>query len=120
MLTGIISFLIVEDEVLIAMGIEMELINAGFKVCGRVTSGEAAIRAVAELKPDLVLMDIRLSGQLDGIEAAECISADSSAEVIFMSGYQNDEILERAMRLHPRGFLIKPFSLASLRRLFLV
>lgn len=109
--------LIVEDEVFIALSLEQELKNAGFSVCKRVATGEAAINAAAEYHPDIILMDIRLSGNSDGIEAAEKIRMASDASIIFMTGYQDDELDKRVKKLNPIGVFVKPIDIKSIIRL---
>ncbi|MBD3305915.1 response regulator, partial [candidate division KSB3 bacterium] len=79
--------LLVEDEVMIAMGLELELKRAGYPECQRVVSGEEALVRVAQEPPDLILMDIRLAGKLDGIETARQIQAQTDIPIIFMTGY---------------------------------
>ena len=107
---SIVKILIVEDEVLIGIQIKTELRRAGYQVIGPVTSGEEAIQHARTEKPDVILMDIRLMGNMDGIEAAREIHAFSSPDIIFTTGYQDVAIKERAMALHPLAYLGKPLS----------
>lgn len=108
--------LVVEDEAITAMAIEVELQNAGYVVCGRVASGEDVASAIARGEPDIVIMDIRLSGAMDGIEAAAAIRCLSELPLIFMTGYDNDSMRDRAMALHPLGYLVKPVDFGDLIR----
>ena len=108
-------FLVVEDEVMAAMCLEMELKRVGYAVCQRVVSGEEAIVSAAQQRPDVVLMDIRLAGELDGIEAAQQIQAAAGIPVIFMTAYPDDNTLERANRLNPLGFFIKPVKIRDIQ-----
>lgn len=103
-----LKILLVEDEVLIAMQMQMELTRKGYDVYRSVTKGEEAIEIVRENKPDLVLMDIRLAGKIDGIEAGKQILALHDIPIIFMTGYPDEVVKTRAMQLHPIGYFLKP------------
>jgi DNA-binding response OmpR family regulator len=106
--------LIVEDEVIIAMEIQVRLENAGFAVCGLTTSGEKAILLAREKNPDLILMDITLKGPLDGMETAGRIQAEKSIPTIFLSATDNQAVLHE-IREHRLGLsLAKPFKEADL------
>lgn len=109
-----IQILLVEDEFLIALGLEQELLQEGYHIASIVNSGEKAIEAVRQQSPDIILMDIRLAGKIDGIEAAQQIQSFSSIPIIFMTGYSNPEIMTRARELNPLGYLIKPVSITDL------
>ncbi|WP_421909645.1 response regulator [Methanolacinia petrolearia] len=100
--------LIVEDEVIVAMSIERTLSSFGYDVVGLSTSPEDAIRIAGELKPDLVLMDINLDGEIDGIDAAEKIAQTSDIPVISLTSYTNEETMRRAIGTNPYGYLTKP------------
>lgn len=105
-----VRVLIVEDEVIIAMEIQLRLETAGFEVCGLAATGEKAIRAVREKSPDVVLMDITLRGPMDGLEAAACIRAESRIPVIFLTASENEAVLRRARELSPGRHVPKPFD----------
>ena len=92
------------------MDIESRLKNFGYSVSGIVAYGEKAIEKVEELKPDLVLMDIVLKGEMDGIEAAEIIRSRFDIPVIFLTAYADEERLERAKLTNPYGYILKPFQ----------
>ena len=111
------SILMVEDDYLISMGLTAELKASGYSVCGRVATGEAAVEAVAKEKPDVILMDIRLAGKIDGIEAAEKIREFSDASLLFLTGYQDSATETRARRLKPLAYLIKPVNMNTLRNI---
>lgn len=100
--------LIVEDEVIVAMSLERTLSSFGYDVVGLSTTPEDAIRIAGELKPDLVLMDINLEGEIDGIDAAEKITETSDIPVVYLTSYTNEETLRRAMGTNPYGYLTKP------------
>jgi CheY-like chemotaxis protein len=112
-----LRFLIVEDEILVAMCLELELKQAGYIISKRVTTGEEAITAAMQDPPDIILMDIRLAGKLDGIEAAQQIQAIAAIPIIFVTAYPEKEELERAMKLHPLGFFPKPMRITDIQAL---
>lgn len=101
---------LVEDEPIIASGIQRKVEQLGYEVAGGASSGEAAVRAIAEVKPDLVLMDIKLEGQLDGIETAAEIKKTWDAPVIFLTAYADEATLERATGQDPFAYIVKPFT----------
>ncbi|MDZ7962977.1 MAG: ATP-binding protein [Aulosira sp. DedQUE10] len=107
--------LIVEDEVLIARELETNLMRLGYTIVGIAVDGAEAIAKVAELQPDLILMDIVLSGDIDGIEAVEQIHQTAPIPVIYISAYDDEAILQRAKATQPLGYLIKPFNERVLR-----
>jgi CheY-like chemotaxis protein len=107
--------LIVEDERLVGFDLRRRLSRIGPAVVGITASGEEAIDHAQRLQPDLVLMDVRLRGPMDGIEAAQHIWAQFQIPVIFMSGYTSVETLEHIWRTVPAGYLSKPFFEDQLR-----
>ena len=112
-----LNILIVEDEAIIALGIQMELEMAGYGACQVVATGEDAIACVAKNPPDLILMDNRLAGEMDGIQAARAILAIHQLPIIFMTGYAADDIMQRAQSLNPYGYLIKPIRVYEIEPL---
>jgi len=104
------KILVVEDERVVARDIEKRLKKLGYIVPASVASGEEAIEKVAELRPDLVLMDIRLKGQMDGIEAAEQIRADFDIPIVYLTAYADESTLQRAKVTEPFGYIVKPFD----------
>jgi CheY-like chemotaxis protein len=109
------KLLIVEDEGVVAWHIQEVLENLGHTVVASVASGNKAIEIAAETQPDLVLMDIRLKGDIDGIEAAREIKARFHTPIIYLTAYSDDHTLERALTTNPSGYLIKPFQEKELR-----
>ncbi len=105
-----IRILIVEDEVVVAMEIQSTLERLGYSVVGVVNSGENAINKTREEKPHIILMDIRLKGELDGIEAASRIRSNLDIPIIFLTAYAEDDKLERAKLALPFGYLLKPIQ----------
>jgi CheY-like chemotaxis protein len=107
--------LIVEDESLIALDLQRRLTRLGYVVVGLVTSGPQAIRAAYQLQPDLVLMDIRLKGEMDGIEAAQQIQANRPIPIIYLTAYVDEATMQRAQATSSWGFLRKPFHVRELQ-----
>ena len=101
--------LVVEDEVNVASGIAMVLDKLGYDVSAIVKTGEEAIKQAREESPDAVLMDIMLSGQMDGIEAASIIKEELDIPVIFLTAHSEDQIIEMAKGVEPFGYIMKPF-----------
>ncbi len=101
--------LVVEDEWIVAEDIRTSLNNLGYDVTSVAASGEEAIQKAEEEAPDLVLMDIVLQGEMDGIEAAGRISSSFDIPVIYLTAYSNPQLLEQAKQTGPFGYMIKPF-----------
>jgi DNA-binding response OmpR family regulator len=104
------TILVVEDEPLVGLELKDDLECLGYSVPEVIESGEAVVRAVALHRPDLVLMDVRLRGGLDGIEAAFQIKAEFDLQVIYLSAYSDADTLRRAALTSPACFLLKPFN----------
>ncbi len=104
------QILIVEDERLEAEDIKTSVQKLGYAVSGIAFSGKAAVKKVEEMRPDLVLMDIVLKGELDGIEAASIINSRLDVPVIYLTGYSDKKMLERAKATEPFGYILKPFE----------
>ncbi len=102
--------LIVEDEKIIAEDIKRTLYSFNYDVVGIISYGEEAVKVAGEQTPDLILMDVMLSGEMNGLEAADIIYRDFDIPVIFLTAYANDEILSKAALSSPFGYLIKPFE----------
>jgi diguanylate cyclase (GGDEF)-like protein/PAS domain S-box-containing protein len=109
------KILIVEDEAIIALIIEKLLLSLGHEVCGTTASGEEALTQAEALKPDLVLMDIRLAGEMDGIQTAALLREQTGIPVVYLTAHADEETLERAKLTDPYGFLLKPFQKSDLR-----
>lgn len=104
------AILVVEDERIVARDIEKRLKKLGYRVVASVASGEEALDQARLTRPDLVLMDIQLKGQLDGIQTAERIYADFEIPVVFLTAYADEETLQRAKVTEPFGYIVKPFD----------
>lgn len=105
-----VKILVVEDESIVAMDIKNRLTKLGYEVCGPVSSGPEAIRKVAESHPNLILMDIRIKGELDGVDTAEQIRACYDVPIIFLTAYSDEATLQRAKLTTPYGYLLKPLE----------
>ena len=104
------KILIVEDEIIIAKDIQNTLKTLGYDAPAIVLSGEEAIKKTEEIKPDLVLMNIALKGEIDGIEAAAEIRNLFNIPVVYLTGYMDEERLKRAKTTEPFSYVIKPFN----------
>jgi PAS domain S-box-containing protein len=113
--TGSGRILVVEDEAIIAADLTETLASLGYDVVATVDTAEDAIVNAANLVPDLVLMDVRLAGAVDGIEAAATIKQRADIPVIFLTAHSDDETLTRAIGTAPLGYLVKPFRPSELR-----
>ncbi len=102
--------MIVEDNAAVGIDIKRSLEKLGYDVPGIITSGEKAVVKVNELKPDVILMDIKLSAELNGIQAAQQIKKDHDIPVIYLTAHSEDYLIQQAKESKPFGFLIKPFQ----------
>lgn len=102
--------MVVEDENIIAMDIRQRLETLGYQVVAQFGSGTDAICALADLRPDLILMDIGLKGSMDGIQTAEQIRIQFDLPVIFLTSFSDQATLERASQSEPYGYIVKPFE----------
>ncbi len=107
--------LIVDDEFLIQELWSISIECMGLNVCGRAATAEHAIKLATELRPDLVLMDMRLQGDGDGVDAAIAINAAVGAKIIFVTGSRETTTLERIKTDHPAAVLFKPVADSQLR-----
>lgn len=102
--------LVVENESIVALDLEVCLQSMGCRVAAVATTGEEAVETACRLKPDVVLMDIRLDGSFDGIDAAENIQKEMNVPLIFLTAAGDNETIGRAVQTQPSGYLIKPFD----------
>ncbi|MCK5050460.1 MAG: response regulator [Candidatus Cloacimonetes bacterium] len=110
-----IKILIAEDEVLIAKWLKIELEDAGYEVFDFVTTGEDTLAVSLEKKPDIILLDIHLASEMDGIDAAEKIYSEMNIPVIFMTGYNEADVIERAQKTKPVALIEKPVGLYNIK-----
>lgn len=108
--------LIVEDERLIADDLRSRLTRLGYAVSALAASGEEALQQVAAKRPDLVLMDISLSGRMDGIQTASQLRAQFHIPVVYLTAHANDETVSRAKQTEPLGYILKPYEEQALHR----
>ncbi|NIM18477.1 MAG: response regulator [Candidatus Aminicenantes bacterium] len=104
------QIIVVEDERIVALDLERGLQELGYHVNKVVATGEAAVAAAREQKPDLVLMDIRLQGEMNGIEAARMIHSNYDIPVVYLTAYADDQTLKEATTTGAYGYLVKPFE----------
>lgn len=112
---GIARILIVEDEILVAREIETHVQEMAYEVVGITIDAEAALQQVTASRPDLVLIDINLPGDQDGIELANEICRRFQIPIVYVTAYADRETLERAKHTHPYGYVLKPFNAQDLR-----
>ncbi|WP_448560655.1 response regulator [Trichothermofontia sp.] len=105
-----LDVLIVEDEAVVAWGIQEILEKQGYRVIGIVASGEEAIQQAIATQPGLIIMDIRIAGAIDGIEAAREIQRQLDIPVVFLTAHTDEVTVDRAMTISPFGYIVKPFS----------
>ncbi len=104
------NVLVVEDESIVSKDIQHSLKKLGYNVVGAAATGEKAVALANETKPDIVLMDIMLKGDMNGIEAADQIRLTMNIPVIYLTAYADEGTLARAKVTEPCGYIIKPFK----------
>ena len=104
------NILVVEDAGMIADYLGLLLIHNGFNISGIVASGEEAVATALKTKPDLVLMDIKIAGLIDGITAAAIIRRRSNVPIIYVTAYTDKKVMDRAMSIRPCAYVCKPFK----------
>jgi CheY-like chemotaxis protein len=111
------NILVVEDEGIVSIDIRNMLRKAGYGIAAVAFQGEEAVQKAETTKPDLVLMDIGLKGEIDGIEAAKKIRDLFHIPIIFLTGFADESTMAKAKEINPSGFIIKPINEEELRRL---
>ncbi|MCG6954414.1 MAG: response regulator [Gemmatimonadetes bacterium] len=111
--------LIVEDEFLVAYELRLHLEESGFEVCGMVGTGAEAVAVAERTRPDCVLMDVSLKGDMDGIEAARKVVDRRRVPFVFMTGLPVAQVREQVRELDAAACLSKPVNFAELRRMIL-
>lgn len=112
-----LKVLLVEDEVVTSIYLKMELAKIGCEVINTLARGEDAVNAVELMETGLILMDINLAGSIDGIEAARIIREKTDLPVIFMTGYSDEFIEQKALSLSPLAYMVKPLNSHKLKRI---
>ncbi len=116
-MSGKKKILVVEDEAFTAMMLCENLARTGYQVFRPVSTGEEAVKSALEDNPDVILMDIHLAGSIDGIEAAEKISEKKTIPIIFMTGYTNQDFIERTKNLRPVTYVNKPINISEMEKI---
>ena len=104
-----IQVVIVEDERLVAQDITQILRDEGYIVCAIASDGETAIKKILEFSPNLVLLDIRIKGEIDGIDVAKFVQSYCDIPIVYLSAFSDTETLKRAQLTNPMGYVVKPF-----------
>lgn len=107
--------MVVEDEGAIALNIKHRLEKLGYSVPSIVSTGEEAIEKIDEMIPDLILMDIMLKGEMDGVDTANVIHDNFDIPIIYLTAYTDENLLNRAKMTEPYGYIVKPFKENDLR-----
>lgn len=107
--------LVVEDDAIIGMDIEHRVRKLGYEVCGVADSAGEALAIASRTQPDIALMDIRLRGEVDGIEAARMLRDTLSVPVIFITAYSDMKMRTRALDMEPLGYIVKPLREVELK-----
>ena len=110
-----IRILIVENEGLVGCDLASTLSHLGYDVCGICRTGEEALQSVDDLRPDIVLMDVHLSGTMDGIETARLMTERNSVAIVYLTACADQETVARARETHPYAYLLKPYNEDELR-----
>lgn len=106
--------LVVEDDLLVGQDISLKLQQLGYIVVAVVSSSEAAVQAVTDTQPDLILMDIILEGEIDGIDTAARINKSRTTPIIYLTAYDDDDFIKRAAITEPYGYVLKPYTAREL------
>jgi two-component system, LytTR family, response regulator LytT len=112
--SNLIKILVVEDELLIAEDIKIHLENLGYSVIGIASSYDEASKLAAEAQPDIALVDILIEGDKDGIETAGYLKSNFQIPIIFLTSHADKNTVERAKKVNPDGYLVKPFNSSDL------
>ncbi|QTA84963.1 response regulator [Desulfonema magnum] len=109
------KIMIVEDEVLIALEMSFHLKDMGYDILQPVATGEDAVKKAESERPDIILMDIRLAGKTDGVEAAKAIHLIRKIPIIFMTGYSDDGLIKEIEKLAPLAVFNKPVDMQRVK-----
>lgn len=115
MTDNFLNVLIVEDELIVAEEIRECLLQAGYHVIDAVPSSDEALQIIRNEQLDLVLLDVNIKGKLDGIELATQIRKTKDCPIVFLTAYSDQETIERAKKVRPESYLVKPFEQNNLR-----
>jgi len=109
-----IKIIVIEDDSIIAQFFHMELTDEGYEVYSFITSGEEAVIEAKKIEPDLLLMDVKLLGAMDGIDAAKKIIEHRKIPIIFITGYSDNFYYNKAQSVNPIAYLEKPIEMKKL------
>ena len=109
------DILLIEDEFIVASDIKERIEEMGYNICSIFSTGEAALERMSMLSPDLALVDIKLAGEMDGIDTAWGLRALRDIPIIFLTAYAADDMVARAKRVEPLGYIVKPFKDSELK-----
>ena len=109
------SILVVEDEAIVALDITQYLESMGYRVAATAVSGEEAVELAKELQPSLVLMDMVLQGEMDGVQTATSIGRSLHIPIVFLTAYNDPDSVRRLAEVAPYGYLTKPFQARELQ-----
>ena len=113
-----LSILVVEDEAFTARCLKIDLQELGINVLGPVAKGEDAVEIASHENPDLIFMDIRLAGPMDGIEAVQIINKNKNIPIVFMSGFVTDYIIQKVQKeVEYLEFIEKPINITVIKRI---
>ena len=104
------KILVVDDEAAITTQLEIRLVMMGYEVVGSASSGNEAVEKAKRLRPDLILMDIVMPGEFDGIEAAAIIRSEMDISCIFLTAFTEEGIVNRAKTVEPLAYVVKPLG----------
>jgi CheY-like chemotaxis protein len=110
-----IRILVVEDVANVALVLKTRLESYGYEICDIANTGPKAIKRAIHHQPDLILMDIMLEGDMNGIEAAERIKRQLDVPIIYLSCLNDQKVFDRALETNPYGYILKPYDSAELR-----
>lgn len=109
-----IKVLIAEDDPIVGLDLNKSLTSLGYKIVGQAKTGTEIVDMALMLKPDIILMDIKLLGVVDGIESAKVIRLRSGTPVIFVTAYSDEKIVKRANEIDPSAIIIKPYKIEEI------
>lgn len=109
------KILVVDDEATITTHLEERLAHMGYEIVGCASSGKEAVELARRYRPDLIIMDIVMPGELDGIEAASIIKEELNTPIVFLSAYGDEKFIKRAKQIEPFGYIVKPYQDDGLR-----
>lgn len=115
-MSKIITILIVEDEMIIAANIAMQLSNLGYKILGIIPRADDVVSEIRQNQPDIILLDINLKSEIDGIEVAQLIQKEFKIPIIFLTANADEAHFNRAKSVNPYAFISKPFKKLDLQR----